>query len=122
MGRSTTGADALSEAEVRARVVDDLVDTFGAMDGPVLVVHELGLGRGSARADLVVIHADAQGQLLGELDAAGGAYHKAGTRSRAGGLDLDFEHYPVPLWFEEGDAVYLLLARDRSEGETAVAS
>lgn len=59
MGRSTTGADALSEAEVRARVVDDLVEAFGGMDEPVLVVHELGLGRGSARADLVVIHADA---------------------------------------------------------------
>lgn len=59
MGRASTGADALSEAEVRARVVDDLVEGLAGTDGPVLVVHELGLGRGSARADLVVIHAEA---------------------------------------------------------------
>lgn len=40
---------------MRSRIVADLVRQHANSDDPVLVVHELGLGRGSVRADLFVI-------------------------------------------------------------------
>ena len=50
---------ALAEGEVRARLIADLVDRRTPADAPLLVIEELGLGRGSARADLIVLTADA---------------------------------------------------------------
>lgn len=47
----------LTEGEVRARVIDMVTSQHAAAVGPVLVIEELGLGRGSARADLVVLDA-----------------------------------------------------------------
>lgn len=116
-GAIVGGTDGVSHdfggAAVREAVVATGLGELGSPADDPVGVRGASVDDSGLQSQGVVIHAAAQGQLLGELDAAGGVYHKAGTRSRAGGLDLDFEHYPVPLWFEEGDAVYLLLALGR---------